>query len=463
MLERLNYSRPTVEKTFGTSVAIDDDAEQAIARWYREYIGRPDWATADVRPIGLPRAICRELRNVSATELEINITGDGDRAEYVNDCVRRNLPAIFDGVQSGLAVGGLAIKPYVSGERGSEYVGLDIVSAVGFLPVAYDDAGVCVAGIFKTAAVIVDKKRYVKLEYHKFAGGGYAISNRAFEVGNDGSLVKLVPLETVPAWAGIEADTELEGVEQPLFAYMAVSETSSHVGKSVYSGETEDLIRQADEMWELFRYELSSGERKIIGTAEAILRDRPEYLGGGHNPLATDRLYVAMDYDSEEFFREFSPELRQAGYYDGLQAILRRIEFNVGLAYGDISDPNTVEKTASEIRASKQRKYATVSVLEEKLERCLRTAIYGINAYCDLYDIAPGGDYNVSIKWGDSVLTDSDTDRVRDMQEVQAGLMSKKEYRMKWYGEDEETATATLQEISTEASGSGSLELLFNS
>ena len=69
----------------------------------------------------------------------------------------------------------------------------------------------------------------------------------------------------------------------------------------------------------------------------------------------------------------------------------------------------------------------------------------------------------MTIKWGDSVLTDSDTDRARDMQEVQAGLMSKKEYRMKWYGEDEETAAATLQEISTEASGSGGLELMFNS
>ena len=60
---------------------------------------------------------------------------------------------------------------------------------------------------------------------------------------------------------------------------------------------------------------------------------------------------------SGDFYHEFSPQLRQADFIAGLEEYKREIEFAVGLSYGDISNPQTVDKTATEVKSSKQRKF----------------------------------------------------------------------------------------------------------
>lgn len=71
---------------------------------------------------------------------------------------------------------------------------------------------------------------------------------------------------------------------------------------------------------------------------------------------------------SGEFFQYIEPQIRDEAIYRGFQNTLRRIEFNVGLAYGDISDPQTIEKTATEIRNSKQRKYVLIDSIQTALD-----------------------------------------------------------------------------------------------
>ena len=43
-------------------------------------------------------------------------------------------------------------------------------------------------------------------------------------------------------------------------------------------------------------------------------------------------------------------------------------------------------------------------------------------------------------KFNDSILTDEESERQQDRQDVSMGAMSLVEYRMKWYNEDENTA-----------------------
>ena len=156
-----------------------------------------------------------------------------------------------------------------------------------------------------------------------------------------------------------------------------------------------------------------------------------------------------MPYDSDDFFKEFSPALRHAGYYEGLQAILRRIEFNTGLAYGELSDPATVEKTATEVMSAKIRKFNTVKALEDRFKAALENAVYGVDVYATLYGLAPRGEYELYIDFDDSILTDKDALRERDRQDVRDGLMQKWEYRVKWYNETEEVAKSMCPVEST--------------
>ena len=124
----------------------------------------------------------------------------------------------------------------------------------------------------------------------------------------------------------------------------------------------------------------------------------------------------------------------------GLEEYKRNIEFAVGLSYGDISNPQTVDKTATEIKASKARKYNTVSAIQNNLRTCLDDFVYSLA----FYNALTTSGYEFICDFKDSILTDEDTERQRDMQDVSAGIMRPEEYRAKWYGETLETALKNL-------------------
>ena len=57
-------------------------------------------------------------------------------------------------------------------------------------------------------------------------------------------------------------------------------------------------------------------------------------------------------------------------FSNGYNRIVQKIEFNCGLAYGTLSDPQVVDKTAEEIISSKQRSYATVKAIQNSPGTC---------------------------------------------------------------------------------------------
>ena len=140
--------------------------------------------------------------------------------------------------------------------------------------------------------------------------------------------------------------------------------------------------------------------------------------------------------------KEYSPEMRDEAFKRGLEEYKREIEFSVGLAYGDLSDVQEVAKTATEIKVSKNRKYNRVTAIQNNLYDCLEDFAAGLAFYNSMLNSG----YEFSCKFNDSILTDEETERKQDMADVAAGFMHHWEYRMKWYGEDEETAKANVPE-----------------
>ena len=142
----------------------------------------------------------------------------------------------------------------------------------------------------------------------------------------------------------------------------------------------------------------------------------------------------------QELLKEYSPQLRDEAYKRGLEEVKREIEFIVGLAYGDLSDVQEVSKTATEIKVSKQRKYNRVNAIEGKLEECLRDFMAGLAFYNNMYHSG----YEFNCKFSDSILTDEESERQQDRQDVSMGVMSHAEYRAKWYGETLKEAEKNL-------------------
>lgn len=56
-------------------------------------------------------------------------------------------------------------------------------------------------------------------------------------------------------------------------------------------------------------------------------------------------------------------------------------------------------------------------------------------------------DTNIEIKYDDSIIEDKEQQKINDRQDVNMGVMSKVEYRSKWYAEDMDTAKKKVAEI----------------
>ena len=126
-----------------------------------------------------------------------------------------------------------------------------------------------------------------------------------------------------------------------------------------------------------------------------------------------------------------------------------RIEDTCGLARGTLSDVNDQVRTATELRISRQRSYATITAIQRSLETALDNLAKAISAFATLYKLAPDGDYDITYVWDDSIVVDAAAEREKDRIDVRDGLMQPWEYRVKWYGESEEQAKSILAEGST--------------
>ena len=381
-------------------------------------------------------------------EFTANITGS-QRADYLNDGFQLAKENFGKALELGLALGGVALKPYIYGDK----LLVDMTGAAGFQPTKFDPTGRCIGGVFRDKPVKVNGKYYVRLESHDLTDTVYTIKNKAYYSDSTGSVGAPAPLDVVPEWADIQEEVTIQNMDGPLFAYFKppianTADTNSLCGMSIYGdAATVELIKQADEQWERLRWEYKSGERKVLmdgNTSTANMFDK--------------RLFEIGAFTADgDFYQFLNPELRNDAVYKGFQDVLRRIEFNVGLSYGDISDPQTVEKTATEIRSGKQRKYVLISSIQTALEHTFGALIYAMDVYATLYGLAADGKYEVTYDWGDSILDDQETkdnEFARDLQLLNAGIMNDWEFRAKYFNEDEETAKAALpkmQDVVTEA------------
>ena len=137
---------------------------------------------------------------------------------------------------------------------------------------------------------------------------------------------------------------------------------------------------------------------------------------------------------------DWTPSIREVNLLNGLDAILRKIEFSCGIAYGTLSNPQTIDKTATELKIAQQRSYATITDTQKSLQDALEQLLWAMDTWATLNKLAPSGIYSTAYDWDDSIVVDSDAQKQSDLALVDKNLMSGWEFRMRNFGEDEETA-----------------------
>jgi A118 family predicted phage portal protein len=442
---RKMIGKQNIKQALNIDLAISGNMANALETWSRMYANDAEWINQDVRSMGLAAAIANDLARATTIEMEVEFSGSA-RAKYLEDEFARVMARLRHQVEFGCAKGGLIFKPYIDGDR----IAIDFVQADQFFPVALDVDGDI------SSIVFVDQRRkgdvwYTRLEYHSMTDQGCQIVNQAYRSSNQDTLGQKVPLASVDEWATIEEEALITGIERPLFAYFRYPQANnidpdSPLGVSCYSRAV-DLIEQADRQWSRLLWEFEAGEMAIFVDDLAFGR-----TSDGKVKLPHKRLYRSLDMGgaADDLFKEWAPSLREQNILSGLDAILKRIEYTCGLAYGTLSDPNTVDKTATEIKISKQRTYATIVDTQKALEAALEQLIWCMDVWATIGSLAPAGAYQVAFQFDDSVVVDKDTQFQQDLRLVGQGLMSKLEFRQRNFGESEEMARKALAEVDAE-------------
>lgn len=418
-----------IKQALGVKLAITDDMMQSIEMWQKCFAGQAFWLSDSVISLRLEQAITREFANITLNEMTASVSND--KLQKIFETATEDLNSEL---QSGLATGAMVIKP-LGGDK------VQYISANAFVPIEFDARHRLVKVIFPEFKKIGDNY-YTRLEYHSLdTEKGLTITNTAYVSASEGQLGREIPLAAVDEWASLPNAVTYPAMFRPAFGYFRtpIKNTidGSSCGVSVYANDI-NLIRKIDTQFGRLDWEFESGERAIHVDAAAFKKEGTEKLN--------KRLYKAVDVDlgDNELFKDFSPAIRQSDITDGLNTYLRRLEFSVGLAYGDLSDPDTVAKTATEILSAKNRKYNTVSAIQKQLKYCLDDLVYALAFYNSLTTSG----YTFVCDFKDSILTDEQTERTQDIQDLSLGIMRPDEYRMKWYGEDEKTAKKNLPQSS---------------
>ena len=450
-----------IQQTLGVDVSLSTEMVNALTTWTLIYENKATWLGTDVKSLNLGAAISSEISRSATIEMTVDL-GKSPRGKYLAEQFEPVMEKMRDSIEYGCAKGGLILKPYVEGEN----ILVDVVHADHFYPLNFDASGNI------TAAIFVDQRQvgkyfYTRLERHDsqyqpdrdplnpeaVVKKVYLVENKAFKSESKDSLGEACDLSFVADWADLEPEATVKNVDKPLFGYFKYPlanniDTLSPLGVSCFSRAV-DLIEEADKLWSIFLWENESAKRALYVDELAFARDDE-----GDPILPNSRLIRTLETGTSEsdLFKDWTPDIREESLLAGLDAILKRIEFNCGLATGTLSDPNSIDKTATEIKASKQRSAATITDTQKAITKLLDQLFYAMDTWATLSKLGGTGKLKTKYGYDDSIIVDKDTQWNQDLGLVGSRtIMSRVEFRIRNFNEDEKTAKAKVEEAMVEA------------
>ena len=432
------FPSKTIKQVIGQDIAISQAMINKIETWNAMYNGQASWIDNKVSSLMIEQGICTEFANVCLNEMEASVSN-----EQVDAIFQESIKALNENLQLGLGLGSFCIKPL--GGDAVEYITAD-----RFIPLAFNSKDRLTSVVFIQVKRVGESTFYIRLEYHEWKEDKtLRIQNKAYKSSDGNSIGSPIALADIEEWANLPEDIHYTGVEKPDFGYYRnpIKNTvdNSPCGISVFDTSI-NLIKMTDTQFARLDWEFESGERAVHVDITALQATPIIGKDGDRTfkmPKLSERLYRALNLskgNGDDIYQEYSPTFRDGNIISGLNAYLRRIEFNSCLSYGDLSDVNEVDKTATEAKIAKKRKFNRVKAIQANLKDCLEDLVYALAFYNGLTKTG----YEFVCTFKDSILVDEEEERQQDRQDVAMGALNLWEYRMKWMGETEEQAKAMI-------------------
>lgn len=356
---------------------------------------------------------------------------------------------LADTVEQAFALGTSAIVAGISSNKyidGQYKIDLNYYSALSIIPISYRNNIIEDCAFMSTFNK--NGKTYYNLSCHvRDERGLYRIYN--FESEDDFKFTRQIDSPE----DGFET-----GSEKPLFIIIKPQKANnvdlnSPLGVSVYS-ESFDIVLNCDFIYDAIHLDVLTAQRIILMDKSLLGRD----LTTGEYIPPQDYKKWCMQFfgdegsgDVEKLLKEFSPKLNSPDLCDTLQQNLNLLSMRCGLGSNYYNFNKVTGVTATEYNGSQQDLVRNVKLnsmyLTEQMAFLLQQIIW-LGIHVLNYDLPQ--DSKIEILIPDSVVTDDTTEKEQDRQDVRDGLMSRAEYRVKWYGETQEQAEQSILKIDEE-------------
>ena len=406
------------------------DCYRGESYWITDKLERLEpMATDRIQSMNLCQAIASELARLSVMELKTSVDD-----ENINQYYQSFIKHIRKFTEYGLALGGIIVKPYIDNLEDKK-IDIDIVTADKFVVLGFTSFGDVNHIVFIDRIKKSDKKGkeifFTRLEEHRIKGV-YEIKNRAFISDQQDRLGQEVRLNIIEERENLKDYEKLENRDKALFAYFK-NPQANNLDLDTFEGiscfaRALSLIQDADEQYQRLIWEFEGSEL-------AIDADITVLKASGEMPVGKERLFRNLGKDYQDnFYEVFSPTIRDESIINGLNNILRKIEFACGLAFGTISETEYTAKTATEIKMSQQRSYSTVVDIQNELQKSLEEFAEIIEYWLRFLKLPVKENWEISFDFDDSLVIDSTEEQKIRLQEVAAGILKAEAY-LKWrYG-----------------------------
>lgn len=424
---------------------VQDDYYSQIALWqkwyggkvpavhnYTQYNGKKHLRRTR-KTLGLAKTVSEDWANLLLNE-KFQIGVDKASAKKKIDAVLADNQFAMRGnqlVELAFALGSGALVEYLDGGT----VKIDYIRAGMIYPLAWDNGKVseCAFASERTAG----KKKQVYLNIHRLERGLYVIENRLFDRNGDTLTETELP-------DGVRQEVRT-GSKVPRFQVFTPNIANnllpdSPLGLSIYANAL-DQLESADLVYDSYCNEFRLG-RKRITVPISMARIAME-ADGTSAPVFDDNdtefYAIPQDDKSENKIQEHNMELRADAHEAGIQTMLNLVSWKTGSGGKRYVFRDGQVKTATEVISANSDLYRNL----KKHELALEATLCGlVNAIADLLHL---GAVKAAISFDDSIISDTEADKMTFLQEIRDGVRQKWEYRVKFFGEDEATAKAMTE------------------
>lgn len=223
----------------------------------------------------------------------------------------------------------------------------------------------------------------------------------------------------------------------------------SPMGVSVYANAIDNL-KGCDITYDSCIREVITGQR-IIVMSKALLAT----TDSGESIVPQDNRQPYMQYvgnniipDIKGIIQEFHPNMNTDQLDKEMQNQLNMLSSKVGLGTNYYKFDSSGGITATEYVGERNDFMRNAAKISDAVGATLKSLVQGI-LFVGKNILGANVDDNakVDVKMPDGVVEDDNKEREQDRQDVKDGIMSKAEYRAKWYGETVEDAQVKIDEI----------------